>query len=235
MRARSYYTQQREEVARLIAARPGQRVLDVGCGEGGLGRILKEKGCRVVGIEVEPGAAVEAAKHYERVYVRDMDTFDLPFEGQFFDHIVCADVLEHLRNPWRVLDRLCPLLKPDGRLVASIPNIRNTQTVSQLLCGNFDYTDWGIMDETHLRFFTRTGIEKMLADAGYAVMDIQPKFDPNADRILALWQGHELANRIRDLVLLLGGTPFDPTDADLKEMLVIQFLIIAAREGAKTQ
>jgi len=229
MRARSYYTQQREEIARLMATQPGQRVLDVGCGEGGLGRILKQKGCRVVGIEVEPGVAVEAAKHYERVYVRDMDTFDLPFDGEFFDHIVCADVLEHLRNPWNVLRRLCPLLKPEGSLVASIPNIRNTETVSQLLRGNFDYTDWGIMDESHLRFFTRRNIEKMFADNGFSVVDIKPKFDPNADRILALWRGHGLAGRIRDLVLLLGGTPFDPTDADLKEMLVIQFLIVAAR------
>jgi len=229
VRARSYYTQQREEVARLIDAQPRHQVLVVGCGEGGLGRNLKNKGCRVVGIEAEAGAAAVAAKHYDRVYVRDMDTFEPPFSGESFDHIVCADVLEHLRDPWRVLDRLCRLLKPEGRLVASIPNIRNTETVSQLLRGNFDYTDWGIMDQGHLRFFTRKSIEQMLADTGYFVVDIQPKFDPNADRILALWQEHGLAGQIRNLVLLLGGAPFDPTDAELKELLVIQFLIIAGR------
>lgn len=229
MRERSYYSQQRKEVDQLITTRPGQWVLDVGCGEGGLGQILKQKGCRVVGIEVEPRAAVEAEKHYDRVFVGDMDTLDLPFAGESFDHIVCADVLEHLRNPWEVLDRLCPLLKPQGRLVASIPNIRNTETVAELLRGNFTYTGWGIMDETHLRFFTRQSIEKMFTDAGYTVMDIQPKFDPNADRILALWNQHGLTRRIGELVLLLGGGPFEPTNADLKEMLVIQFLIIAAR------
>ena len=229
MRERSYYTQQRTEVARLIDTRPGQWVLDVGCGEGGLGRIFKQMGCRVVGIEVEPGAAVEAEKHYDRVYVADMDIFDLPFDGQSFDHIVCADVLEHLRNPWRALDRLRPLLKPEGSLVASIPNIRNVETIADLLKGNFKYSDWGVMDETHLRFFTRRGMEKMFTDAGYAIRDIQPKFDPNRDRILALWNRHGLGGRIRELVLLLGGAPFEPTDRDLKEMLAIQFFIIAAR------
>jgi 2-polyprenyl-3-methyl-5-hydroxy-6-metoxy-1,4-benzoquinol methylase len=229
MRERSYYTQERPEISRLINAQPGQWVLDVGCGEGGLGRILKQMGCRVVGIEVEPGAAIEAEKHYDRVYVADMDSFDLPFDGQSFDHIVCADVLEHLRNPWGVLARLCPLLKSEGSLVASIPNIRNVETIADLLKGNFNYSNWGIMDETHLRFFTRRSIEKMFVDAGYAVRDVRLKFDPNCDRILALWNRHGLGGRIRELVLLLGGAPFEPTDRDLKEMLVIQFFIIAAR------
>ena len=229
MRERSYYTQERTEVARLIDTRPGQWVLDVGCGEGSLGRSFKQMGCRVVGIEIEPGAAVEAEKHYDRVYVADMDTFELPFDGQSFDHIVCADVLEHLRNPWGVLARLRPLLKSEGSLVASIPNIRNVEAIADLLKGNFNYLNWGIMDETHLRFFTRRSIEKMFADAGYAVRNMRPKFDPNCDRILALWNRHGLAGRIRELVLLLGGAPFEPTDRDLKEMLAIQFFIIAAR------
>ena len=229
MRERSYYTQQRLEVARLIDTRPDQWVLDVGCGEGGLGRIFKQMGCRVVGIEVERGPATVAEKHYDRVYVADMDSFDLPFDGQSFDHIICADVLEHLRNPWDVLARLCPLLKSEGSLVASIPNIRNVETIADLLKGNFSYSNWGIMDETHLRFFTRRSIEKMFVDAGYAVRDMRLKFDPNCDRIMALWNQHGLGGRIRELVLLLGGAPFEPTDSDLKEMLAIQFFIIAAR------
>jgi 2-polyprenyl-3-methyl-5-hydroxy-6-metoxy-1,4-benzoquinol methylase len=211
-------------------ARPGQWVLDVGCGEGGLGRSLTNQGCRVVGVEVVAAAAAEAEKHYDRVYVADMDRFEPPFGGDAFDHIVCADVLEHLKHPWGVLARLRPLLKPEGRLVASVPNIRNTETVSALLRGQFDYVDWGIMDETHLRFFTRRSIATMFADAGFDIVEIQPKFDPNADRILALWKEHGLARRIHDLVVLMGGGAFDPTDADLKEMLAIQFFITAARK-----
>lgn len=224
---RSYYTQQRDEVTRLIATEPGQWVLDVGCGEGGLGRVMKKKGCRIVGIEIESRAAAEAARHYDRVYTADVDSFELPFAPDSFDHIVCADVLEHLKDPWGMLTRFRGLLKTDGTLVASIPNIGNVETLSGLLRGRFDYTDWGILDRTHLRFFTRQSIEAMFHRAGYTIGEIRPKFDPNADRILDLWKQHDLGRRIRDLGILLGGTPFDPEDDDLRQMLVIQYLVIA--------
>lgn len=230
MRERSYYTQQRREVTALIDPVQGKAFLDVGCGEGGLGRALKEQGSGpVVGIEIEPRAAAEAARYYDRVYTADADTFDPPFAPGSFDHIVCADVLEHLKDPWGMLSRCRGLLKTDGTLVASIPNIGNVETLGGLLGGRFDYADWGIMDRTHLRFFTRRSIEAMFQGAGFVLWEIRPKLDPNADRILALWHQHGMGRRIRDLVILLGGTAQEPTEEALREMLVIQYLVIAAR------
>jgi 2-polyprenyl-3-methyl-5-hydroxy-6-metoxy-1,4-benzoquinol methylase len=229
-RERSYYAQARPEVVSLIPRIQHRAFLDLGCGEGGLGCVLKAHGSGpVVGIEVDARAASAAARHYDRVYTADMDTFVPPFETASFDHLVCADVLEHLKDPWGVLDRYRPFLKSSGTLVASIPNIGNTRTMTDLLQGRFDYVDWGIMDRTHLRFFTRDGIEKMLNEAGYTVQEIRPKCDPNAERILYLWRQHDMHRRIHELTVLMGGTPFTPTDQNLREMLVIQYLVVAAR------
>ncbi len=231
---RSYYSQQRNDVVAFLDPRPGLSVLDVGCGTGGLGQSLRRAGCRpVVGIEIEAWAAQEAARHYDRVYTADVDAFDPPFAEGSFDRIVCADVLEHLRDPWAVLARLRRCLKPDGTLVASIPNIGNAQTIRELLQGRFDYMDWGIMDRGHLRFFTRETIVEMFAGAGYAVKEIRGKNDPNAERILAFWRSQDLPRRIRELVELMGAPPFTPTDEDLRRMLTVQYFVIASPEGQK--
>lgn len=230
MKERSYYAQQRREVSALIPCIQGKCFLDIGCGEGGLGRALKAaQSGTVVGIEIDPQAAVEAARHYDRVFTADMDVFAPHFAPEQFDHIVCADVLEHLRDPWGVLARLRPCLRKDGSLIASIPNIGNVETLRQLLQGRFDYVDWGIMDQSHLRFFTRHGITEMFDGAGYGVTDIQPKYDANADQIIDLWGQHDLQRRIRELVILMGGAPFSPNEEDLRQMLVIQYLVIAER------
>ncbi|MFH1985901.1 MAG: class I SAM-dependent methyltransferase [Pseudomonadota bacterium] len=232
LRARSYYAQSRLEVTALVDPIAGRSFLDIGCGEGGLGRALKDAGSGpVVGIEVDPRAAAEAARYYDRVHTADVDSISPPFCAETFDHLVCADILEHLKDPWGVLARFRPVLKKNGTLVASIPNIGNVRTVTDLLQGRFDYLDWGIMDQSHLRFFTRGGIEKMLAGAGYTICDIRPKCDPNAEGIMDLWRQHDMHRRLRDLVILMGGGPFSPTDRHLEEMLVIQYLVVAQRSA----
>jgi SAM-dependent methyltransferase len=185
------------------------------------------------GIEIEPKAAAEAGKHYDRVYVQDAEAFNPEAFAASFDHVVCADVLEHLRDPWGAVSRLRSVLKPGGQLVASIPNIRNAETVSQLLRGDFAYTDWGIMDVSHLRFFTLKSLRRIFVTAGFDDVRIQPKYDANTERIMALWGRHGVAKRIHDLVLLLGGGPFEPTHEDLMEMLVIQFLVVAGGGGSR--
>jgi len=184
----------------------------------------------VVGIEVDSPAAAEAARYYDRVYAADLDEFDVPFPPESFDYMVCADVLEHLKDPWKVLDRMRPSLRGNGAVVASIPNIANASAVAGLLRGRFDYVDWGILDMSHLRFFTRRTIEEMFAGAGYAVREIRARRDANADAILDLWQRHDIGRRIHDLTVLLGGEGFTPTARDLEQLLTIQYLVFAQRD-----
>ena len=230
VRERSYFAQERLEVISLLPRIQGKAFLDLGCGEGGLGRQLKARGSGpVVGIEAEAQAAAEAARHYDRVYTADLDRFAPPFAAESFDHLICADILEHLQDPWSLLARFRPALRLTGTLVASIPNVGNVDTLGQLLRGRFGYVDWGVMDQSHLRFFTRHGIEEMFCRAGYVIDEIRPKRDPNAEAILELWRQQEMARRLRDLTVLLGGAPHLPSDDDLREMLTIQYLVIARR------
>lgn len=150
---------------------PDRRVLDVGCGIGSTAALLAANGCTVVGVEFDPAAAAQASAHCERVVVCDLDTADLGAEvgDDRFDVVLTADVLEHLRDPARVLSAAAGLLRPGGRVVASIPNVAHGSVRLALLHGDFRYADMGILDRTHLRFFTRETVEEVFAEAGLRI------------------------------------------------------------------
>ena len=138
------------------------RVLDVGCAIGILGkRLREEKGCVVVEIEADTGMVEEARKNLDEVFVVDLDA-QIPRNVGTFDVIVCADILEHLKNPLAVLRDLTPHISPLGFVLVSVPNIAFVKTRFDLLLGRFDYTPQGIMDETHLRFFTMKTLKEFL-------------------------------------------------------------------------
>jgi 2-polyprenyl-3-methyl-5-hydroxy-6-metoxy-1,4-benzoquinol methylase len=145
------------------------RVLDVGCSSGYLAERLQARGNVVVGIDVDEQAAGHARRFCESVHVGDVETMDLPFERASFDAVLCGDVVEHLRDPERFLERIRPLLKPDGRLVLSTPNIANWAMRLSLLFGRFRYTDRGLLDRTHTHLFTRQTLLECLEAAGYRV------------------------------------------------------------------
>jgi 2-polyprenyl-3-methyl-5-hydroxy-6-metoxy-1,4-benzoquinol methylase len=147
-----------------------QRVLDAGCSTGYLAERLQQRGATVVGLEMDERAAELARRSCAEVYVGDIETMELPFEPASFDAIVCGDLIEHLRDPQAMLARLRPLLRPGGRLVLSTPNIANWAMRLGLLFGRFRYTEWGILDKTHTRFFTRKTLRECLEAAGYRVV-----------------------------------------------------------------
>jgi 2-polyprenyl-3-methyl-5-hydroxy-6-metoxy-1,4-benzoquinol methylase len=156
----------------------GARVLDVGCATGYLAAELSRRGCTVDGIEVDPAAAQQARAHCREVAVGDLEAPSTHAEVERMlagvgvggpDFIICADVLEHLRDPWAVLAWLRTLLAPGGRAVVSIPNIAHWTARRALLRGRFDYTDHGLLDRTHLRFFTRASAAELARRAGFAV------------------------------------------------------------------
>lgn len=165
-----YFESQRSEVAALV---PGncRRVLDVGCGFGGLGRSLRAVGIKqVFGIEINPEAGRHLQAHYASYWIGDVEQVQLPDGIEPFDCIVFADVLEHLKDPWGTISRYMQWLRPDGYVVASIPNVRNIALLYNLIVrGRWRYEDSGLLDRTHLRFFTRQEINDMFSAAGLEV------------------------------------------------------------------
>jgi 2-polyprenyl-3-methyl-5-hydroxy-6-metoxy-1,4-benzoquinol methylase len=144
-----------------------RRVLELGPATGYMSRAFAQRGCRVVGIEVDPTMAGQAAEHLARLIVGDLDELDLEAElaDERFDVIVAADVLEHLRDPLAVLTRLTPFLAENGFVVLSVPNIAHGSVRLALLEGRFEYRELGLLDRTHVTFFTRQSLEEMLDEA----------------------------------------------------------------------
>ena len=151
------------------------RILEIGTASGYLGRELRRLGfMNVAGVECDPAAADEARAHYQSFAVADLEQLALPDEFQGFDVLICADVLEHLRDPPAQLRQLTRLLKPTARLVVSLPNVANLTVRLSLLAGRFTYRDRGLLDRTHLRFFTRRTARALIEDAGYVIERCEP-------------------------------------------------------------
>jgi methionine biosynthesis protein MetW len=166
-----YFEFDRPEVRALVPA-GARRVLDVGCGAGALGAALREeRGIEVVGLELFPEAAARAAERLDQAIEADLEQLEeLPFEPGHFDAMVFGDVLEHLHDPHRLLRVLRPWLADGGALVCSIPNVGHWSVVLPLLAQDrWPYADAGLLDRTHVHFFTLTEAAAMLSDCGYAV------------------------------------------------------------------
>ncbi len=170
----------------------GRRALDVGAADGLLSRHLTAAGWRVVGIEGDADAARRGAAHCERMIVADLDG-PLPDLDGPFDLVVCGDVLEHLKHPQRVLPALGRLVSPGGHLLVSVPNIAHLWVRLNLLAGRFEYTDRGILDYTHLRFFTRRSLQRLLIEAGLRVVRQTATPVPLYQVVPPRWHGRLLA------------------------------------------
>ena len=157
----------------LSATAPPLRILDVGTADGYLGAILKERGHSVVGVEENVALAENARAHYDSFYLANIEEFDFPYREEF-DCILFADVLEHLKNPALVLRRSLPALKKTGEVIVSLPNIANIVIRLSLLVGRFDYCDRGILDRTHLRFFTFSSLGRMMQEASCRILEVAP-------------------------------------------------------------
>jgi SAM-dependent methyltransferase len=170
----SYYVQARPEMAALVPPEC-RRVLDVGCGAGHLGRLLKERGHHVTGIELVPEAAAEAEQWLDDVVTADAEA-GLPFAPGTFDAVIFADLLEHLVDPWRVLREAATLLTPSGVVAASVPNVQNLDVLRRLLRGRWDYRERGILDRGHLRFFTLETIRDLFDRAGLTITHVGRRY-----------------------------------------------------------
>jgi 2-polyprenyl-3-methyl-5-hydroxy-6-metoxy-1,4-benzoquinol methylase len=173
---RGYFAGANEHLVALLPPE-ARRVLDVGCAAGALGEAIKESrpGILVDGLDRESAVLEEAAARLDRVRLVDLDG-PLPESSETYDTIICGDVLEHLIDPWRVLRWLTAQLEDGGHVVASIPNLRYYKVLRDLvLRGRFTYRDSGILDATHLRFFTLHEMESLFTKAGLEVIERKPR------------------------------------------------------------
>jgi methionine biosynthesis protein MetW len=156
---------------RLFPAEGGDRtVLDTGCGNGYLAGALAQRGFRVTGID-HPGVHRPDFPASVELIERDLDQ-GLPRMYQQFDYVICADVLEHLRNPSDLLNEIRSELRPGAQLIASLPNSGNIYFRWQILLGRFPQHDQGLFDRTHLRFYTWHGWRKLFRDTGFQIRSV---------------------------------------------------------------
>ncbi len=170
-----YFANARTEIAPLLPP-CSDTVLELGCGSGATLKWLKANGhCkRTYGVELFKEAAALAADGVDVVINGNIETMELGVAPDFFDLILCLDVLEHLVDPWRVMQTMVHHLKPGGRIIVSIPNIRNWRALFPLLfAGRWDYAESGILDRTHLRFFTCHSARALVEGSGVRIADMQ--------------------------------------------------------------
>lgn len=168
----NYYRQDRNEISSYISGTEND-VLDIGCAAGYLGASLKKinKAKSVYGIEGLSHIANDAKTRLDNVKVADLESLDfnelkLEWNNKTFDYIVFGDVLEHLTNPWSVLESSKCFLKPHGNIIISLPNIRHwSVTLPLIFKGSWEYAPQGILDKTHLRFFSRSTAMSLVKDS----------------------------------------------------------------------
>jgi 2-polyprenyl-3-methyl-5-hydroxy-6-metoxy-1,4-benzoquinol methylase len=161
---------------KIRALPPGLRLLDLGAAGGHLGRALRDRCAFLSGVESDaslPESAREGYDVWQPVDAMESGPWDAPF-----DAVVCADVLEHLARPEDLLTRIHGWLRPGGRLFVSLPNVANISIRAALLFGHFRYTDRGILDRTHLSFYTLASARHLLESSGFRVRSVEPTAMP---------------------------------------------------------
>ena len=207
-----------------------QLVLDIGCATGQNGKVLKDKlGCKVYGVEPRSEDAQEAAKVLDRVVASPFDANVLAeLDDRPFDGVLLADVLEHLYDPWLALRQIQARLAPGGLVVASIPNVRNLALLHDIMIGGrFTYTAVGLLDATHIRFFTLKTMYELFDQAGLAVRSVVPNLDPALAGIYQAFGDQETPYRG-----VYGELEFTVDSKEtLLELTTIQFTLVATAKA----
>lgn len=208
----------------LPADGSGQKVLDVGCGSGYLGALLAERGFEVTGIERE-GCYITPFPPSVKLIEADLENGLPELPAAYFDYILCADILEHLRHPAGLLTQLRPVLRPGGSLVASLPNSGNIYFRLNVLAGRFPQDDKGLFDRTHVRFFMWAGWEDLLQRSGWQVRSMEPTGIPVGLAAPATWEHSPVVHAAERVCYGLAKIR--------KTLFAYQFVVIACPKNTK--
>ncbi|MFC7419629.1 glycosyltransferase [Iodobacter arcticus] len=227
-----YHDSARKELIGMFSNNP-RIVLDIGCAAGANGELLKKQypECQVWGVETSRSAAKIASERLDRVLVGKFEEFDFEKEGLLkgsLDGVILADVLEHMYNPWSVMTALQPYLSPTAQVIISIPNVRNLKLMEDLADGFWRYDSAGLLDITHIRFFTLKEFNRFLDETGYNVRVLNYTID---QRLMSVYE----ANKNKQIMdLELGRMKLSAVNnEELLELCSLQFYIVAtAKEGA---
>ncbi len=171
---KAYYSFKRPELLQLIP-RSAKSIIDLGCGTGELGKSLKARQpCHVTGIELNKTAALAAKENLDVCYCDNLNRYNPVTNNRAFDCMIFGDIREHIIYPWQVLQKFTKVLSAGGTVIASIPNIAHPSIISRLEQGLFRYTSAGILDITHLRFFTKATISQLFYRAGLKITNLIP-------------------------------------------------------------
>lgn len=172
----SYFSGARADFVDRLPSDPGAAILEIGCGSGATGALALARGkaARYVGIEVCESAAAHAREVLTEVVVGDVERLELPWRPATFDAVILSEVLEHLIEPWAVLEKLHGVVRPGAMVLASSPNIAHWQVLRELGHGRFELADRGVFDRTHLRWFTPASFAAMFERCGYRVQALGP-------------------------------------------------------------
>ena len=201
----------RDLMSLMDFSKAGLRVLEIGCA---CGATLREIGAqnpsvRLYGVELNEKAA-EIAAPYATILSMDVERLDPSQVAERFDYIVMGDVIEHLQNPWKAIENMRELLAPGGEVIASIPNVGHISNLYEVLSGNWTYKSMGLLDRTHLRFFTKKEIIKLFQEAQFDIQDMRYVTVPSPD----------IGKRLREELLSLQTISVDAEDLDAYQWLV---------------
>ena len=177
----TYFSNIRMDIISLIPLNPAQKILEIGAGAGNTLLFIKESNLakEVMGIELmEIANSNQNNPLIDKFQIANIEHENIQAPDEYFDIIICADVLEHLVDPWSIIDKVSRCLKKDGLLIVSIPNIREWKTLGKVIFqGDFSYqSSGGIMDKTHLRFFCKKNIYQMLNTPVLSTIYSKPNF-----------------------------------------------------------
>ena len=208
------YIGPRSDILNLIPKNV-RKALDIGCSIGTLGKQLKQNNnTEVIGIELNHEMAKIAEDNLDRVIIADIEKVNLNdfFPSGYFDCVVFADILEHLKDPWTVLSNITKVLSEKGLVIASIPNIRHYTTIINLCVkGYWPYRDRGVHDRTHLRFFTLKNIKELFEQCGLKINKVERNY-----RLIERPHSHNRYSKYLAFPII-------------KEFLTFQYIILAEK------